>query len=188
MTDPMSLVAQATEPRTFSVLEAAKGRSYPQDIISVYTNAEAAYQVNLLEKKINSHATDDAELAAMVEEQNAYKDAVKASVLTFHMRGINPGLIRSISDEAHTKTFDGEEGDALVGRQNVWSNFSILAAHIVSVTDAQGNVDEHKWNFEDVETLRDWLPDDEFDKISNMMFDLSFAAALFDASVSADFS
>jgi hypothetical protein len=188
MTDPIALVTEATEPRKFNVLEAAKGRSYPQDILNIYTDAEAAYQVNLLERKINAHDEDDAELEALIAEQNAFKSEVKGSILTFHLRGINPGLIRSISDEAHTKTFDGLEGDALIGRQNEWSNLSILAAHIVSVTDVDGNVDDHKWNYDDVATLRDWLPEDEFDKITELMFNLSFAAQLFDVSVNADFS
>lgn len=184
MTDPIALVTEATAPGKFDVLSAAKGRSYPQDIVDVYTDAEAAYQVNVLGRKIANHRTDDDELAALVAEQDALKETVKASVLTFRLRGINPGMIQSIVAQADAKYPAVTD----VGTHNEWSNFSITAAHIVDVTDAAGNVDDHKWTVEEVYTLREYLPDSEFDKINDLVVNLSFSAQLFDASVNADFS
>jgi hypothetical protein len=181
MTDPIALVTEAVNPKTFSVLDAAKNRSYPQDIVDVYTDAESAYQVNRLERKIND-ATDNDDLEALSAQQEDYRAKVKASVLTFRLRGINPGMIRSLSEEAKAKFPDDEN------KQNEWSNFSILAAHVVDVTDADGNVDDHKWDHDDVVSLRDWVPDEEFDKIADLMLNLSFAAQLFDVSVTPDFS
>lgn len=181
MSDILTLVDDAK--KSFNVLEAARGRSYPQDIISVYTDAESAYQVNKLEKRIND-STDNDELEALAAEQDGYKKKVKDSILTFHLRGINPGQVRIVGEQADEKYPDVND----VGLRNRWSNFALLAAHIVSVTDADGNVDEHKWTYDDVETLQSWLPDSEFDKIHALMLDLTFSAALFESSVNADFS
>lgn len=168
--------------RTFSVLDAAKGKSYPQDTVTVYTDTAAAYEAYKLEKRINASVDSD-EVDALALEQKALRDKVKASAKTFLLRGISKGLIKRINEEAEIK-FQAELDDR---KQNVWANFSYLAAHIISVTDADGAVDERKWSFEDVDTLQDELDDSEFQKIMGLMLELTFATDLFDASVTADF-
>lgn len=181
MSDIISLVDAATTPKTFSVLDAAKNRSYPQDIVTVYTDAESAYQVNVLERKIND-TKDNEELEALAAEQDAFKALVKASGITFRLRGIDPGLVKRIGKEADAKFPDD------IGDRNEFNNYSLIAAHIVDVTDADGAVDASRWDAESITGLRDLLPGEEFDKITNLMIELSFAAQLFDASVTPDFS
>jgi hypothetical protein len=171
----------ALDKKTFSVLDAVKGRSYPQDIVDVYTDAETALKVRRLEERINNER--DAE---QVNELDAEKAAliahVKDSVLTFHLRGVAPGVVDGIQAQADEKFGADPSPDKFK-----WMNYSYLAANIISVTNAEGAVDEHLYTYEDVEQLAGYLPTSEFDKVFNLMQELTFARDLFDLSVSADF-
>jgi hypothetical protein len=182
LTDVVDLVSAAKEQGTFSILDAIKGRGYPSDSETVYTDVEAAYEVNRLEEQIND-SKDSKEVDRLVAVQQEYKDRVKASALTFKMRGINEGVIDGIKKEAQ-----GKFEDIWTGEGAQWCNDRYLAAHIVEVSDAEGNVDEHKWTGEEVEGLRFLLPRESFETLTTLMHKLTFAASYFDASVTPDFS
>lgn len=195
MTDINTLIDNATAKGTFSVLDAIKGRSYPQDQVTVYTDEAAAYRVHRL-NEINSNENDAAAHEEQVRQIEELKESVKGSALTFRMRGIGSAVKKSVHDEAMTK-FGAEEfdeaGNWIKGgdRYNEggqWSDDKILAEHIISVTDAAGNVDDHHWSVGDVEALREWLPDQSLTELKNLVRKLSFTADYFDASVTPDFS
>jgi len=193
-TDIAALVDNAKAKGTFSVLDAAKGRSYPQDIVTVYTDVEAAYQIKTLEAQ-DSDETDTASHEQRVAEIDALKGRVAESALTFRLRGIGSGTKKAIKTEASLKF--PVEYDALgqyvsggpdIGDGAEWGNAKTLAEHIVDVTDLEGNVDEHHWSPEEILDLKDTLPEESFHAIENLMFALSFTATYFDASVTPDFS
>jgi hypothetical protein len=190
MTDFDALVTEATNPRTFSVLDAIKSRSYPQDIVTVYTDVNSAYDIHRIEEKI-ADLTDADQINALDQVIAEFKDKIKASALTFRMRGLPREQIDAINDEAHLKFpwTDKTAPDPVDrGIGGEWVNRSFIAAHIVDVTDADGNVDSHKWNADEVAVLRGRLPDESFLALIRLMQELSFAATYFDASVTPDFS
>lgn len=192
MTDFDAILAAAQDKATFSVLDAVKDKHYPQDITTVYTDVESAYEIHRLERKIADLGPDDHEAINLLDQEIAgLKEDVKASALTFRMRGIGRGLKDAINDEAALKFpwVDKTQVDpAQYGEGGQWTNRSFIAAHIVDVTTADGAVDSHKWTEADVDELRKHIPDESFQELIRLMRDLSFAATYFDASVTPDFS
>lgn len=192
MTDFDAIIAAAQDKGTFNVLDAIKNKAYPQDIVTVYTDVDSAYEIHRLEKQIADLGDNDHEQINQLDDVIAnLKENIKASSLTFRLRGIGRDLKDAINDEAHLKFpwEDRSKADPVdLGEGAEWCNRSYLAAHIVDVTDANGAVDSHKWDEAQISQLRKDLPDEEFLKLLRLMHELSFAATYFDASVTPDFS
>lgn len=192
MTDFAAIIEAAKDKNTFNVLDAIQGRSYPQDIVTIYTDTNAAYEIHNIEKHIADLGNDEAEQINKLDEQiTTLKQRIKDTALTFRLRGIGRDLKEAINDEARllfpwTDKTNPDPVDQGIGAE--WVNRSFLAAHIVDVTDALGNVDEHMWDEAQVETLRKSIPDESFLSLIRLMQELSFAATYFDASVTPDFS
>lgn len=194
MTDVVALVEGAKAKGTFSVLDTIKERSYPEDIKTVYMDVASAYKIKALEA-LDADEVDTEAHGERVAQINELKALIAESAMTFRLRGIGSGTKKAIKTEASLKF--PVEYDALgqyvsggpdFGEGAEWNNAKVLAEHIVSVTDLEGNVDEHHWSPEEVLELKATLPEESFQEIENLMFALSFAATYFDASVTPDFS
>lgn len=161
---------------TFSIVAAVQGSgtTYPTDDVVVNSDLGTAYEIAKLEKKANKPGAD---IDAIDAEIDALREKMKEHTYVFHMRGISPG------------TRDAVDKEYPVDKQeNIWPhNLAMLATHIVRVTDAEGNVDDHLFTREDVETIANWLPATEFDKIYNKQQELTFQASYIDNAMSADF-
>ena len=170
--------------KTFSLLDAVKGRSYPEDLVTIYTDVAAAYEVD----RLNAAANNSLEDNKYEDELAAAKATLAASAKTVRMRGFAPGVSKSILKEAHAlfKVEDGKTVDD-VPEAFAWVNRRSIAEAIISVTDVDGNVDDHHFTVEDIEALENYLPQEEIDKLSNKCYELSFKALAFDASVGSDF-
>lgn len=184
MSNPLE---NALQRGTFNVLDAVRGRGYPTDTVTVYTAVEAAYEA----KKIQVALGDETDPDKVAELESSLEDClnqIKASALRFHLRGLPPGVVESIEEEAIAKTSDPEDPLAANNRARI-SLTSTLAASIVKVEDAEGNVDEReKWTAEDVEEMFSILPDTESGRLIEKMTELTFQSAVFDEVVGPDFS
>lgn len=176
-----NVLTDAVSKGKFSVLEVAKERGYPQDIVDIYTDHETAFLVHRLEAKIADEKDGD-KVNELDAERKALKEKVKDSVLTFHMRGISDGLVEDLQKQAKEK-FGEEE----TPERAIYTNHSYLANHIISVTNANGDVDDHQWTPEELGQLKRDLPPESFEKLVALMYELTFAARYFDEVVNADF-
>lgn len=188
MTDIQELLDRSTAKGSFSVLDAAKGRSYPTDDITVYTDVASAHLVNHLRNEASAIEGEgeevDAEVNAIDEKIESLKTKIVESGITFHLRGFAPGVAKAIQDEAKVK-FEVEDPDE--GAPAEWCNMKYIAESIITATNAAGDVDEHHWSVDDVFALRGFLPEEEFDRLAGAAFFLSFAALAFEQVVDADF-
>ena len=182
-----NIVEEALAKGKFSVLGAAKGDAYPEDNITVFADAKSAYEAAKVEKRINDE-TDPQRAAELEIEKQEHIDAVKASALTFYMRGHAPGITKLIQKAADKEFGPDNRGDVDLAEKNTWKNDSYLAEDIVRVVNAAGEVDDHKWTPEDVVALKAWLPDPEVERLFELMFQLTFARDVFDQAVGPDFS
>lgn len=179
-------VEKATDKSTFSLVEAIKGRGYPTDEVTVYLNADAAYnlaETNALLTVLAQQAdTEEYENLDAVAQQ--LKAEVLASAQTLHLRGISPGELSTISKKVRKKGVeDGLDEDEVSRKLSAaW-----IAPHIVRVERADGAVDEHLWSPDEVETLMDLLPQTEWLKLDTAINKLSFTSAYFDQLVDAGF-
>ena len=166
--------------RTFDVLKSARGTTYPSKDVEVYTDQGGAFEIVQLERQI-SDTKDPDEVDRLDAMVNELRKQVKDSALTFHMRGIGPGIRAAVEMRIKQTTGLTEEERVRL------SNSSYLAEHIVRVTNAAGEVDERMWAADDVAELIDVLPDESVAKLFEAMGELTFRALYFDDVVSADF-
>lgn len=127
---------------------------------------------------------------------------LQASVLTFHVRGLAPAQWRLIhkkwrkaikppARKNFPNTEDGEEEYELtVHERNIERNDSVnhdvIASAITKVTNAQGDADTSVWTVEDVANLYERYLESEYDKIKNLVNQLTFANNLFSIAVEQD--
>lgn len=183
MTNPLE---NALQRGTFNVLDAARGRGYPTDTVTVFTAVDSAFEAKKIQVALGDE-TDPDKVAELESRLATLVDEIKASALVFHLRGLNPGVIETIRAEGAAK-FGGEE-PLEDGDESEHNALSIVAASLVKVVDAEGNEDARDtWTFADVKELFGVLPEPETEKIYAVANELSFASAVFDEVVGPDFS
>lgn len=148
-----------------------------------------------------AEADDDARY--LESEVAARVDALRQSVLTFHVRGLAPAQWRLIHKKwrKETKpparknfpnTEDGEEEFELVTHErNIERNDSVnhdtIASAITKVVRKHdGAEDTHVWKVEEVKEIFDYYLESEYDKIKNLVQQLTFANNLFSIAVEQD--
>jgi hypothetical protein len=181
-------VEKATDKSTFSLVEAIKGRGYPTEEVTVYLNADAAYnlaEVNELLTKLAQGEKQDTEAydnLDAVAQQLAQE--LRDSEVTFYLRGISPGELQKITKKVRKQAdADGlDEDEISLALTDAW-----IAPHIIKTEDANGNVEERLYAPEDVTLLRDLLPQTEWLKLDTAINKLSFSSAYFDQVADAGF-
>ena len=172
------------EKGTFSLLDTVKDRTYPEKDVTIYTDMKSTHLRKVLEDEVNGLGNSDADQARMAvleEEIQGLEEAIRDSGLTFSLRGLSPKIIE---DAEATVKQELKDEDAFNQRMSDL----LMALHIVQVTRVKdGAVDNHTFTADDIAGLREAVPFEAWKTIREAMDELTFAAAYFDASVSADF-
>lgn len=137
----------------------------------------------------------EARVAKLIEQ-------VKASALTFHLRGLAPKQVELIDKKCrkaikpparknYGQDEDGQEEYELEvfernRDRNQLVNHECIASAIVKVENSNGETDAKVWKAADVESLQDTILETEYEKLRLMMQDLSFAHTLFNRAVEQD--
>lgn len=187
--------------------EAAKARHLAD---SIYNAAfKTASENKTIESDPEAEANDapgyaeaNAEAEALEAEVAALLQAIQASVLTYHMRGLAPAQWRLIDQKWRKKVKaparknyaadeEGEEEFELATlERNMLRNNSInhdlIASAIVKVENVDGDVDSSVWSHDDVQNLFDAYMESEYEKLKNLMQQLTFANNIFQVAVNQD--
>lgn len=169
---------------SFDIFETIAGRTYPEDVVNVYTDQSAAYEVFKLERIL----ADEKDPVRVEELETQRKDLIKKvkdSRLSFRMRGVPDEVRRAVETkldaEFGTDTDTPERSEALT--------FDLLAAHILDVTNVGGAKDSRAWDRASVDKMLRTLPDEDAPLLINKMHELTLKAAYFEnVEVSPDFS
>jgi hypothetical protein len=176
----LNLVEEAQQPGTFNLGDFVKGRGYPQDSVEIYVDVESAYELSKLnEKLINVTETEESE--KLEAEAKVLSDKILASKLTFKMRGIDQKQVEIIEDQSKGKFKEDDVAWVLDYM------CELVAANIVSVTDATGKVDERIFTGKDAEELRSYLSSEAWEKIVSTMQKLTLATGYFKGLTDAGF-
>lgn len=174
------------EKGTFSLLDTVKDRTYPEKDVTIYTDMKSTHLRKVLEDEANGLGNSDADQARMAvleEEIQGLEEAIRDSGLTFSLRGLSPKVIEDA--EVTVKQELKDEDEAAFNQR---MSDLLMALHIVKVTRVKdGAVDNHTFTADDIVGLREAVPFEAWKTIREAMDVLTFAAAYFDASVSADF-
>lgn len=163
------------DAKTFSILEAAQGRSYPTETYNIYLDHDAAYRIARLEKAVGDEK-DPARADELTAQRAALVDQVKASAVKITLKGLSTDAREAVEALA-----DAKFGTEIESEEKIdWRNKAFLAAHIASVEDASGAVDSTAWDSESINELLRVIPEEEIIKLYQGMADVTFQAAYFD--------
>jgi hypothetical protein len=183
--ETIALVQEAQKQGTFNLSEVIKGRGFPQKTVTVYTDAEAAFKLVELSKKMNVIVDKD-ELDKLEQETKKLAENVQASRLDFHMQGVPQAIIETVEAKID-KLYPSADEES---RNDDWFKAYIaelVALNIVSVTDANGSTDKRIFNYEDAIELRSYLPTESWAILVSTMQKLTLASGFFNGLTDAGF-
>ena len=186
--ETLEMVKEAQKQSTFNLAEVIKGRGYPSKDVTVYTDAESAFELIEIEDQMNQMTEASEEYKELEARANELAELVQKSKLTFHMRGVGQGEVERITDKADQLYKKPKSEDEEYGSD--WFKFyvtSLVASNVVRVTDADGNVDESHYEYEDMLTVRNNLPGDSWGLLVSTMQKLTLATGYFKGLTDAGF-
>jgi hypothetical protein len=154
MDEVSELVDAAKAPGTFNIINLLNERAYPVDEVVIYLDEASAYEASTIKKSIFEYDGDADGLTPLEDKLQAVTEKMKASALTVKVKGITEGKRAEILKDATAKypleytreinpmtgEFSREEKESQE-RDNLFTEF-LWQASIVSLTDANGNVQE----------------------------------------------
>lgn len=187
--EALKLVEAAQARGVFDITEFAKGRAYPQDTVVAYTDLDSAYELSKVNAQINA-ALPSEDISKLEETAQNLAEKILASKVIFHMRGVNQSIIEEINakcDEMFppkVDEFGKEELDE--NWMKVWT-CSLVASNLIKVENANGDIDERVFTYEEVDEFRKYLPKEVWDLITEKMQQLTLAGAYFKGLTDAGF-
>lgn len=185
----LKLVEKAQSKGVFDIAAFAKGRALPEDSVTAYLDVSAAYELDKLNKKM-SGIIDATELEPLEAEAKELADKVMKSKLVFHMRGINQAQVQAIQKQCDD--LYPAQVDAFGNKVNSkdWLNHwtvALVAANLVRIENAEGEVDERLFEVENGKELYEYLPKEVWDLLVEKMEQLTLASAYFKGLTDAGF-
>jgi hypothetical protein len=182
--------------------DAAKARFLAQTIKNKYDANEHKSIEDSLEDAPGWRAAED-EADALEAQVAELVKQLQESILTFHVRGLAPKQWRLIDAKWRKAipaparknfevTEDGEEAyEVAVRERNIERNAAINNDQIASaifkvVRKTDGAEDTSVWKMEDVAEINDTYLESEYDKLKNLVVQLTFANNLFQIAVEQD--
>lgn len=168
----LSLVQDAQSPAKFNLADVIKGRGFPEDKVEIYVDVESAYALSKLNDEL-IHIENPEDSAPLEAKAKELSDKILKSKLVFHMRGIDQKQIELIEKQVKADNAGEEE-------EWILDYFAALvAANIVKVEDADGNIDERPFTTKEVVELRWALPSESWEKLIGTMQKLTLASGYF---------
>ena len=186
--ETLELVRDAQKPGVFNLAEVIKGRGYPQKDVTIYVDAASAFELVEAEDRLSELKEGSKEHTELLAKVNQLAETVKASALTFTMRGVNQGVVEAVNEKANAiyKVADAELEDISAD----WFKYyvtSLVATNVVKVTDSDGNVDEHDFTYEEMLEIRNNVPSDSWAVLVDTMQKLTLASGYFKGMTDAGF-
>jgi hypothetical protein len=187
--EALSLVETAQTKSNFNIIDFAKGRSYPQETISAFLDIESAYELNKINETLRE-LQDPAKLESLEARANELAVKVIASKITFHMRGISQAIIERVTTETDEKYPPERDHMGQIVQDAGWIRdwtASLIAANLVRIENADGQVDERVFTMDEVTTMRHHFPKQVWDVLVDTMQKLTLATAYFEGLTDAGF-
>lgn len=166
---------------------------YPERHPVVYMNARAGSRINDLRVELdkNDHKTEDngglsrSRIAAIRKEIKELQKELDKSRRDFHVRGFSPEVREIIEQGVRDK---GEEEGWDEERTTEEITYAIFAKAIVSVSNADGEKDEQKWEADNVRDFMKRAPNGSLTEFTNDIIHVTVRAVEFHAAIDVTFS
>ena len=187
----LKLVEKAQKKGTFDISKFAKGIAYPEDTVVAYADIQSAYKLSKVNSEMSTiKTTETKEYEELEKEAKALSEKILESKIVFYMRGVNQEIIEAVTskcDKKYPKKLDAL-GQTIENQDWLrdWT-CGLIAANLVKIENADGEVDERHFETEDVIELRKGLPREVFDLLIAKMQQLTLAGAYFKGLTDAGF-
>ena len=211
MSDIEEMVEEAKKPGKFNIVEAVKGRAYPQLDVEVFIDEDAAYVATQIESEIKKVTdemdsnSDNEELKKLTEsyeeflaKKNEIIESMGGSRYVFHLQGISEGVRNDLYDKALEKfpmkyetdrnplTGESTKKEIEDEKRNKYFTDMLWSSYIVKITAPDGS-EQDGISVEDASELRRSLPIASASKITDAIEKMRVATAVFMLSVDEDF-
>jgi len=183
--ETLDMVKDAQKQEKFSLTEVIKGRGYPTKEVTVYTDAQGAFELVELEDRMLQITEASDEYKELEEKAQELAERVQDSALVFTMRGVSQDVVERITEQAN-KIY-GKPGEA---SDDDWYKFyatSLVAQNVVKVKNAKGEVDDTEFTYEHMLEIRNNLPGDAWSILVATMQKLTLASGYFKGLTDAGF-
>jgi hypothetical protein len=177
----LDLVEETKSRSKFNLADAIKGRAFPEDTVDIYLDVESAYALSKLSDELIV-SFDEADITRLEAKAKELSEKILASKLTFKMRGIDQKRVEELEKE--NKVVNG------IDDNDEWIHdymSALVAANIVEVIDASGNVDDHTFTGAEITELRGNLSGEAWDVLVGSMQKLTLATGYFKGLTDAGF-
>lgn len=176
----IELAEKAQSKGVFSLADAIKGKANPSDDVEVYLDGESAYRLTKINDQL-IHTLDEDIIKDLESQVGELVEKIKASKVIIHMRGIDQALVEKLEESVKIKYPEGSE--------DWWREYlcALVASNIVSVENANGEVDDHLFTTEEVVEIRNSIPSESWESIIAAMQRLTLATGYFKGLTDAGF-
>jgi hypothetical protein len=156
-----------------------------------YADIQSAYKLSKVNSEMSTiKTTETKEYEELEKEAKALSEKILESKIVFYMRGVNQEIIEAVTskcDKKYPKKLDAL-GQTIENQDWLrdWT-CGLIAANLVKIENADGEVDERHFETEDVIELRKGLPREVFDLLIAKMQQLTLAGAYFKGLTDAGF-
>lgn len=185
------MTSENLTPETFNVLDVLSGVAYPKTTITLHLNEEAARLVNQLRDQIDNEYNGEAP-ADIVAALTEAREALEATKLTFHLKGIPTQMETSCRARAKAKfpdkkqSMNGMEFPVPTEEQEEFFKQLIIAAHCEQIVNGAGQVHTAP-EVDAIEKFYYHAPFSQVQKLIEAVNSLKVDAEEFEAAVSDDF-
>lgn len=181
------MVEEAQSKKVFNLSDAIKGRAYPKTEVSIYLDDEAAMRLVEISDELNRFP-EEADAKKLNAEADALKAQIEGTKLKFTLRGVSQDVIETVLTQTNIRhgLKKGQDGSEVPGWMRDYIT-ALVGLNIVSVANAQGEVDEDVFGFDKTDDLRRNIPASEWGKLVEAMQKLTLAGGYFDQLTDAGF-
>jgi len=176
--ETLELVKEAQKQGVFNLSDVIKGRGYPHKSVTIYVDAEAAFELIKLETQLTGTPVEDPRYDELKAEIDSCAKKVTDSKLVFHMRGVSQTVVEE-AEAAASEAFPDQPEEE---RSDAWFRYYmayLIASNIEKVENANGDIDERKFTVADVVEIRNLVPVDSWAILVSTMQQLTLASGYF---------
>ena len=157
---------------------------YPERFPVVYMNARVASKINDLRVELDKKDTTASRATAIRKEIKALQKELDKSRRDFHVRGFSPEVREAIEQGVRDKA---EEEGWFEDRTTEEITYAVFAKAIVSVSNADGEKDEQKWEPDNVREFMKRAPNGSLTEFTNDVIHFTVKAVEFHAAIDVTF-
>lgn len=172
----------------FNIFDMSKGVNYPEDHVTVYTDVATAYEIDKIDKILNSplkYNVEDPE--ALEKDRDKLLEKLKGTSFEVHLQGLPDRVVSDLREELDAEFGSGVNPPARLRKFQVW----LIAKSLRKAVFTDGTEQDLSEYAEDYDKVDMWfhsLPAEAQKRIDDMVYNLSLTTNYFEnAEITSDF-